>query len=70
MSLFVQAGVKVPSELLYTQSSNIVTGEIYQFYVIAQNDVGDSVPSDVLEAMAATVPNAVSLFTTTTQTQF
>jgi hypothetical protein len=34
-NLFVQAGSKLPSETIYTQSSNVVSGITYQFFVIA-----------------------------------
>lgn len=56
LALFEQAGVKLPAETIYTQSSNIVAGVTYQFYVIAQNQVGDSIPSKLFTVKSATAP--------------
>lgn len=38
--------------------SSVTTSANYQFYVLAKNVVGTSVPSDVLEVWAAVVPSA------------
>jgi hypothetical protein len=35
MALFVLAGTTLPANLLYTQSANVVSGVVYQFFVIA-----------------------------------
>jgi len=40
-------------------TSSIQAGVIYQIAVSAYNDVGEGERSDVLNIMAATVPNAV-----------
>jgi len=35
LTLFTQTGVVVSTQQLFTQSSNLVTGSTYQFYIIA-----------------------------------
>lgn len=35
MALFMLAGTTLPANLLYTQSANVVSGVVYQFFVIA-----------------------------------
>ena len=54
--LFVQAGVKLPSEEFYTQSTQLTSGVTYQFYVVAENEVGTSAASEVIAVKAATTP--------------
>jgi hypothetical protein len=58
--LFTSAGFKLPSETIYTQSSNVQSGVTYQFFVIAQNEVGDSIRSEIISIKAATVPLQVT----------
>jgi hypothetical protein len=60
LDLFTQAGIKLPSETIYTQSSNVQSGVTYQFFVIAQNQVGDSDRSQLLGVKAATAPLVVT----------
>jgi hypothetical protein len=65
LSKFTKAGSKLPSETIYTQSSNVVSGTTYQFYVVATNQVGDSLPSSVLRVKASTTPVRVTDIVTT-----
>ena len=51
----------------YTKSSDLTAGVEYQFYVVAANQVGDSVPSSVITIMAADKPQPPSVFTTVAQ---
>ncbi len=58
-------GTKLAGEsLIYSKSSEIVAGEEYQFYVKANNDIGDSTNSDTIKIMAASEPQPPSLFVT------
>lgn len=68
--LFVEAGVKLPSETLYTQSTLLTSGVTYQFYVLAVNEVGQSERSDNIEIKAATTPSKITDFAITYQSMF
>ena len=49
---------------IFTKSSNLNPGSVYQFYVIAVNTIGESPPSEIISIMAASLPQAPTTFTT------
>ena len=69
LSTFTAINTKNPDtdQLLHTQSANVVTGEDYQLYVIAHNEVGASLPSGVITIKAASVPQPPTVFNTVAQ---
>lgn len=62
LDLFVLAGTTLPANLIFTQSANVASGVVYQFYVIAQNQVGNSPRSTVITITAATPPLQITSF--------
>jgi hypothetical protein len=66
-SLFVLAGTTLPANLIYTQNANIASGVVYQFYVVAQNQVGSSPISTIIRITAATPPLQITSISTVSQ---
>lgn len=69
-SLFVLAGVKLPDETFYTHSTDLVSGVTYQFYVVAENQVGSSLASDTIQIKAATTPYQITSLVTLSQSMY
>lgn len=67
--LFVLAGTTLPANLLYTQSANVASGVVYQFFIVAQNQVGSSPRSTIIKITAATPPLQITSFQTVSQSQ-
>lgn len=55
----VHNGGKLPSTVSVTVSTGIVTGLPYRFYVVAENVIGQGLPSDVSTVYACTAPSGL-----------
>ena len=67
-TIATQSNAALDSFLTDPVAHALVTGDIYQFRVIATNVLGDSAPSGVFSAMAAVKPGAPATPTRKTST--